>query len=533
MLVGNSSGTTGATGTLRLTGATVNSVANTVIRNNSSQLFTIQNTQGAGNQTMALDLGNATNNIIQIDGTGGVAISSNITGTNRPLSRQGVGTGSLTLSGDNSGWSGGISYSGLGALALQHSNAAGIGTINMASTQAGTAATLTVTGGINVANDIILDAATGRNTLNNLSGSNQLTGNVTINGNSGNIVAFNNSASSGSNTTYTIGAATPNSTTISAATYSNAISFRSSSNGELVVLNSRVTAPNALFDVNNNAFVTVNSSGNDWAVTRFAGSSSQTSRIVLGQNNALATGARVEMGGAGGNFLDLNGYNQTVAGLAGSNASGSIRNNSTTADSTLTLAGLTENRSYSGSITDGSGDRKTSLVINNGNAFTQTLSGTNTYTGDTLVSAGTLLVNGSLGNTAVSVTGTATIGGTGTIGGSLDLAATAFFHVANINNPLAVTGTVTFGSGFGFGNLTGIDWDAVALETPFTLISTIQTFGTGDIAHFGFDNRVSVGSLGREAYFTNGSLAIVVIPEPGAVLLGGIGVLTLLRRRRS
>jgi hypothetical protein len=71
------------------------------------------------------------------------------------------------------------------------------------------------------------------------------------------------------------------------------------------------------------------------------------------------------------------------------------------------------------------------------------------------------------------------------------------------------------------------------LDTPYTVLSTTQTFGSGDIDNFGFTNRVTVGSLGREAYFQNGSLQVIVIPEPSAALLGGLGMLALLRRRRA
>ena len=38
---------------------------------------------------------------------------------------------------------------------------------------------------------------------------------------------------------------------------------------------------------------------------------------------------------------------------------------------------------------------------------------------------------------------------------------------------------------------------------------------------------------GRSAYFTEGSLAVMVVPEPGAALLGSIGLIALLRRRRA
>ena len=51
-------------------------------------------------------------------------------------------------------------------------------------------------------------------------------------------------------------------------------------------------------------------------------------------------------------------------------------------------------------------------------AGTTTVTATNTYSGGTTISAGTLLVNGSLGNTAVSVNAGATLGGLGTIAGS-------------------------------------------------------------------------------------------------------------------
>lgn len=181
-------------------------------------------------------------------------------------------------------------------------------------------------------------------------------------------------------------------------------------------------------------------------------------------------------------------------------------------------------------LTDGTGG---GMTFKGGGTTTLTGTSTSTYTGDTTVSAGTLLVNGSLGNSAVTVDPLAIIGGTGALGGSLTFAGDSFLEVVNLSDALAVTGTITFGSGFGIANLLGIDWDSLDLNTPYTVISTTQTFGTVDIDNFGFANAFGVGSSGREAYFTNGSLAIVVIPEPSAALLGGLGLLALLRRRRA
>lgn len=213
-------------------------------------------------------------------------------------------------------------------------------------------------------------------------------------------------------------------------------------------------------------------------------------------------------------FFEISGAGQLGSG----NYAGNIANAATFTVNT------TANQTLSGVIS-GSG------VLNKSNDGILTLLGNSTYTGATLVSAGSLLVTGSLGNTAVTVQNGATFGGSGSIGSSLGLGAESFFEMVDLIVPLDVTGTITFGSGFGIANLLGINWDLVTLDT-YTLISTTQTFSTSDIANFGFDNRVAVGSLGREAYFTNGSLAVTIIPEPSAALLGGLGMLLLLRRRR-
>lgn len=67
------------------------------------------------------------------------------------------------------------------------------------------------------------------------------------------------------------------------------------------------------------------------------------------------------------------------------------------------------------------------------------LTGDSTFTGATSVSGGTLLVNGSLGNTAVSVETGATLGGTGTIAGAVTVQSGGFLSAGN--SP----GTLTMG----------------------------------------------------------------------------------------
>jgi autotransporter-associated beta strand protein len=161
-----------------------------------------------------------------------------------------------------------------------------------------------------------------------------------------------------------------------------------------------------------------------------------------------------------------------------------------------------------------------------------TIGSSSTYAGSTLVSAGTLLVTGALANSNVSVDAAATFGGSGSLGGDLTFGINSFLTIVDLNTPLTVTGAVTFGSGFGIDNILGINWQAVDLDTPYTLLANDTDFSSAGLDHFGIDNAHDVGG-GRSAYFENGSLQVVVIPEPRAAFLGGLGMLFLLRRRRS
>src|SRR5256885_13578271 len=152
MLIGNSSSTAGATGTFRLNGAAVNSVAHVIIRNNSSQLLTIQNTQGSGNQTMSVALNDVTNDIINIDGTGGITITSVIkdAGGNH-ITLAGSGSGMLTLSGANT-YTGGTTINSAKAVATVNS-ALGAGNVTVNTSGVG----LTLQGAFN---NYIADTAT-------------------------------------------------------------------------------------------------------------------------------------------------------------------------------------------------------------------------------------------------------------------------------------------------------------------------------------------------------------------------------------
>lgn len=280
-------------------------------------------------------------------------------------------------------------------------------------------------------------------------------------------------------------------------------------------------------------FVTLSNSSNEWDsdTVIFTGATSGAGGVRLGVDNALPVATSIVAGGnstGSGTSLDLNGFSQTLSGITTSNGALHITNNSATS-STLTLDTTTDrsNLSVVGLTTIEDGAGQVSLIKSG--SFTQTLFGTHNYTGATTVSAGTLLINGSLGATNVTVNAGA-FGGTGTVGGTLDLAGGSL-HVMDLLNALDVTGMVTIYPGFGVGNLAGIDWGSVTNGT-YTLIN--GTLGSGVFDALSNNASALAHDLGggRSAYFQQGGLDLVVIPEPATALIGSLGLLALLRRRR-
>lgn len=116
-----------------------------------------------------------------------------------------------------------------------------------------------------------------------------------------------------------------------------------------------------------------------------------TGTARLAANNGIGSGVAVEIGNAGGSVLDLNGWDTTLQALTKAGYAATVTNSSATSDSTLTLSSST-NSTYVGVIQDGA-TNKVRLVKDGSSTFT--LSGVNTYSGDTLVANGTLAGTGS------------------------------------------------------------------------------------------------------------------------------------------
>lgn len=151
------------------------------------------------------------------------------------------------------------------------------------------------------------------------------------------------------------------------------------------------------------------------------------------------------------------------------------------------------------------------------------LTGDSSYSGNTQVAAGTLLVNNTTGSGTgdgnVTVQSGARIGGDGSIAGNLSLDSGAEF-VLNLSETLTVDGTVSLDNSFGVESLTtitgsAIDWSLVG-DGTYTLIGNNSDFS--NITNFGPAFAADIGD-GRLAYFQNGSLQLVVIPEPASAVL--------------
>jgi len=237
----------------------------------------------------------------------------------------------------------------------------------------------------------------------------------------------------------------------------------------------------------------------------------------------VASGATFWVEGTSVGFVDV------ISG------NGTIKGGSTNGTGRLTIGVNNGSGTFSGAITDHTGGN---LQITKSGSGIQTLSGTNSYTGTTLVSSGTLLINGNqtLATGTTTVSSGARIGGNGTIGGNLALDSGAQF-VLNLSTPLTVLGTVSLDNTFSIASLVNadgsvIDWSGVA-ENTYTVISNNSSFS--NIQNWGYANRAINLGGGREAYFDTGSLDLHVVPEPAtwALLAFSLTTVVVLRRRRN
>jgi len=222
----------------------------------------------------------------------------------------------------------------------------------------------------------------------------------------------------------------------------------------------------------------------------------------------------------------------TVTGLNGDSTTsvrGNNQNNTGTSYTTLTINSTPSTTStFNGGIINGTGTGHYLNLVKSGTG-TQVLGGNNTYTGTTTVNAGGLIVDGSTAAaSAVSVASDAWIGGDGTIGGNIVFADGAKF-LFDADATLTANGSSVDLGNLSVASLIGLDSSAAA--QTYTLIDGSATFDFTNVKNLGASNAQSLGD-GKSAYFEEGGLKLVVIPEPASMglLIGGAAGLMALRR---
>jgi autotransporter-associated beta strand protein len=272
------------------------------------------------------------------------------------------------------------------------------------------------------------------------------------------------------------------------------------------------------------------------------------------QNATLDTGTSgaqaVTFNLAGANTYNLGGLQGADALAIGSNTISVGANNAST--------------TFSGAISGTDGG-----LTKVGNGTLTLSSATNGYTGATQVTDGTLIVNGNISTSITTVQTGATLGGTGTVGAVT--VNSGAFHTPGNSPGIQLTGNYSNAGTLGIeinGTTVGTDYDQVNTTGTVSLSGLLSiTMGYTPVANQlffilanddtdaiagTFSNAAINGNtytLGGQAFqisyfgnqtspgvgtFTGGNdvVLMAVIPEPRAALLGGLGMLMLLRRRR-
>lgn len=335
----------------------------------------------------------------------------------------------------------------------------------------------------------------------------------------GRILTFN--AGAGNNATLTVDAAATGTKTFDRATSTTAADL-----GKIVLTSSLDVVHNGsgLLNMGNGDQVTnfgvriegaggINKSGTGTLVlpgaNTYGGSTAINNGVVNIRNSSalggttngtsVASGAALQVQGGisvGAETLSLNGTGVTSTGalrnISGANSwAGAVTlagASSVASDAgTITLSGGVDNGGYLFTV-QGVGDTSvTTTGISGSGGLTKdgtgilSVSTANTYSGNTTVNAGKLVVNDSIGASAVSVNNTGTILATGTaasFGSTLAINAGAILAVGDAANTGTATATATGASTFADTSI--FSWDIDAAGTAYDKLVTASLVDGGD-----------------------------------------------------
>ena len=500
-------------------------------------------------------------------------ISGALTGaspTNNGITK--TGTGTLTLTGNNTYV--GVTTISDGVVSIKHNNALGT---TASGTTVASGARLELANNVTVAENISI-SGTGVNqgALRNSSGSNTLTGAIALTGSStiysatGSKMILNGGSINAGANTLTLSPGGTGSITVNEVisgsggliktdygtlTLSGANDFSGQLElrGGTTVANTIANAGTAssLGTGTGSSIIRMGNVGNTNMVLSYIGGATSTDRgVQIGNNSTTPAvtdtcGATIQNNGSGALTFANVVFNQTVAG--------------TLAARTLTIGGAnTATNTITGVIADNDKALGGTISLTKADAGNWILKGNNTYSGTTVVSNGTLAINGDQSGAtgAVSVDAGATLMGSGIIGG----ATTVNGNLKPGNSP----GTLTFDASLTLGAASTSTFEIVSTSSfdvlkndgndtiTFNDGSTIVFDTTGYTVNVGdsfqvlsnwtgragtLANLVFVGtdlgggkSLDTSTFLTNG--AVTVIPEPATIGMLGLGaVMTILLRR--
>ncbi|MFN6095697.1 MAG: beta strand repeat-containing protein [Verrucomicrobiota bacterium] len=293
----------------------------------------------------AVNLGGATRKIT-LGSSGSMTFSGVISNGGLTLSRNADGAaGSFSLSGTNT-FASGLVIDGVAVNAMTVNSTLGAGAVTLGGAT-GFNSTLNLRSALTIANDITIANTAGGKTITNSVANATISGTITYNDSTGGLL---------------IG-----STTGRVFTLANGIAGNGTSN---------LTIGGTSAGVALSGQVTINGE------STYAGDTIVNSaKVNLGANNALAQNDLTLSGTA---TLDLNGFSQTVKELAGDSTS---KVQSTGSLGTLLVGAGNSTSTYAGQIISAGGN----VALEKVGTGTLRLTGTNTYSGGTIVSAGSLI----------------------------------------------------------------------------------------------------------------------------------------------